>query len=1195
MSSLGQLNIYLSLEAIQFQQALGKSEQQAQKFAKNFQVDLEKTKNAAKQFSNRTVKYLGNIENAAKNINTATKWEFKLNNLERLRNAAGQLSQFSDRYTELGNKLKLVTETETQHARAMADVYDISLKTAQSTQATSSVYQTFAQNSKQLGISQTEVAKLTETVAKSVAISGASSATASNALVQFSQSLLMGKMKAQEFNSLMTQTPSIVQAISKGLGITTAEFKAMVDNGEMSAEKMIEGLKKAESYVNGQYNQTATTISGAMQNLSTATEKWVGETDQALGVSQSVVNVLGLLADNFDIAARAVTVLGISFAGLKLGSFLQDQANVAIGAIKNAQATVTETAAKREKFVVMAQETQATYANTLAQYEDTKAKQADVVATQAQIQVERQKLQIQSLSAVSYTERKVIQQQLQQLNRVEHELSQKQIFLDQQQQVAKNALKAAYLENTVAQSAYAVSTRATSATMVLYQGIAAGVRNEMNMLKAAVLSNPLMTLVTIATTASAALWGLSESKKAAREEALRYADSLDSVRANIEKMTKAQTDAEMVKLSRSIKEQETALASLKQRQAELTREIEQGATVYEDAFAGTVRVTMSAEELAKKQEELKLVTADTEKTQRTLNSSLEAQEALKAHIPIANLREEFVKLYPHIDESQIKIDGLNLSIGNFTVKSPEMVIAANNIATALGGVAGEAMRAAVMVANLSGMGLNIGEGAVVSDKAQKYIDRLNKQTKISQLKRDGKTDEANKLQAELNLEGQDFTGLDYQKAYEAQLANLKESSIKTGSKGSKPKKTKAEKEAEKAAKKQQRDAERSAESYQNQVAEMTNRLAGLKANAADIAVFGQVSDYQEVRKLTEDIAINAEKYKGYGEQGVARLKELAGQLDSAQQQVAISQFTYNNGEKLKAMEFELTLLGKTRQEQELMQYNHELDLEAARLKIGMTAENIAKLDEEIAKLKERRAEIQTQTEQSRGSFKQGMLEGWNNIETDVSNVAANVANITQNTFDGMADNLTNFVMTGKADFRSFANSVLSDLSKMIIKMMLFNAIKQGATMLFGYQGPTTTIDGNATYGLGTWATGGYTGDGGKYTPAGIVHKGEYVLTKEATARLGLDYLNYLNYGKRGFASGGGVAVPRVPSSSYQPKSAQSSISVQVINNGEPVDAKVSQKQQGEQTQITVELMRKIARQEANGMIQNNFRAGGVFA
>lgn len=658
-------------------------------------------------------------------------------------------------------------------------------------------------------------------------------------------------------------------------------------------------------------------------------------------------------------------------------------------------------------------------------------------------------------------------------------------------------------------------------------------------------------------------------------------------------MTKAQTDAEMVKLSRSIKEQETALANLKQRQAELTREIEQGATVYEDAFAGTVRVTMSAEELAKKQEELTLVTADAEKAQKTLNSSLEAQEALKAHIPIANLREEFVKLYPHIDESQIKVDSLNLAIGNFTVKSPEMVIAANNIANALGGVAGEAMRAAILVANLSSMKLDANGAAIIDPKHLETIEQIERNNAIGSAK--GKDKIALQVKDALIKSGMKEGDAGYERlkaAYEQQFT------LQNAPKGGgKPKKTKAEKEAEKAAKKKQREkeqaekkaqreAERSAESYQNQVAEMTNRLDTLKKNASEIAIFGQVSDYQEVRKLTEDIAINAEKYKGYGEQGVARLKELAGQLDSAQQQVAISQFAYNGGEKLKAMEFELTLLGKTRQEQELMQYNHELDLEAARLKIGMTDENIAKLDEEIAKLKARRAEIQAQAEQSRGSFKQGVLDGLNNIETDVSNVAANVANITQNTFDGMADNLNNFIMTGKADFRGFAQSVLSDISKMLIKMALFNAIKQGMSLM-GFS------DGGLVG--GSFAVGGYTGDGGKYTPAGIVHKGEYVITKEATSRLGLDYLNYLNYGRRGFASGGGVAVPRVPSSSYQPKSAQSSISVQVINNGEPVDAKVSQKQQGEQTQITVELMRKIARQEANGMIQNNFRAGGVFA
>lgn len=45
-----------------------------------------------------------------------------------------------------------------------------------------------------------------------------------------------------------------------------------------------------------------------------------------------------------------------------------------------------------------------------------------------------------------------------------------------------------------------------------------------------------------------------------------------------------------------------------------------------------------------------------------------------------------------------------------------------------------------------------------------------------------------------------------------------------------------------------------------------------------------------------------------------------------------------------------------------------------------------------------------------------------------------------------------------------------------------------------------------------FSTGGYTGNGNKYAPAGIVHRGEYVITKEATSRLGVGWLDRLNYG-----------------------------------------------------------------------------------
>lgn len=1111
MSSLGKLNITLELNSVAFQQSLNKSDYEAKKFAKNFIYDMDKATKQAKQFADRTSDYLKNIEQAAKNINTATKWEFRANNLNRLGGVLSDITQSAKAYTDIHNKMKLVSDSSAEAALRLTDVFDIAMKTSQSTEAVASVYQTFAQNAQSLGLAQKDVAELTKTVSNAVAASGASSSVASNALTQFGQSLLMGKMKAQEFNSLITQTPTIVQAMAKGLGMTMAEFKAAVDDGKISSAEMVKGLKNAGGYVDELAGKMGVTLDGAMTNLSTSFTKFVGETDNALGVSRGFAEAINVLAQNMNAIAPTVLGAGSAFAVLKLGQQAKETYQLALAKRQETQATITSTQATQSKI-----REELAYARTVQQ---SLSAQLQLVQTERERAVIRQQLAAQSAQIIALT-------------RAETTAT----------QTLNTARKSANLLN-------GVLTMLGGGWGIAAMGI--------------------MGFVGWLTNHNAEI-------EQAREESLRYADSLDTVRVGIEKMTKAQTDAEMVKLSRSIREQEKALADLKNRQAELNREIEQGGVVLEDAFGGSVRVAKSAAEIAKAQEDLKLVTADVEVAQNKLNASYETQNQLKAHLSVADLRDEVANLLPHLDQSQIKIDGVSLAINGVAVAIPPTITKLANLGTAMGGVAGDAIKMASAMSLLAQVGLNntVQEATVpLSDKAQKYIDRLNKQTQISQLKRQGKTDEANRLQAELNLEGQDFSGQDYQKAYEAQLAYLNEMEIKSGWN-----------KAKQAAKKQQENAKRSAESYQNQVAEMTNRLAGLKANAADIAVFGQVSDYQEVRKLTEDIAINAEKYKGYGEQGVAKLKELATQLDSAQQQVAISQFAYNGGEKLKAMEFELTLLGKTRQEQELMQYNHELDLEAARLKIGMSAENIAKLDEEIAKLKERRAEIQAQAEQARGSFKQGMLDGWNNIEADVSNVVGNVANITQNAFDGMADSLTQFVMTGKADFRSFAQSILGDISKMLIKMALFNAIKQGMSFM-GFS------DGGLVG--GSFAIGGYTGDGAKYTPAGIVHKGEYVITKEATARLGLDYLNYLNYGKRGFSGGGGVAVPRVPSISANVGGAMAqqndvSITINIDNAGNEQSSVQAQAEQGKQlgNLIKAQVLEVLAREK---------RVGGMLA
>ena len=98
-----------------------------------------------------------------------------------------------------------------------------------------------------------------------------------------------------------------------------------------------------------------------------------------------------------------------------------------------------------------------------------------------------------------------------------------------------------------------------------------------------------------------------------------------------------------------------------------------------------------------------------------------------------------------------------------------------------------------------------------------------------------------------------------------------------------------------------------------------------------------------------------------------------------------------------------------------------------------------------------------------------------------------------------------------------------------------------------------------------FASGGYTGSGGKYQPAGIVHKGEYVFDQASTNRIGVTQLEALRNGKPLDAtlgrSGFGTGVQNV-SSSQQTTVIKPTVTVPPVTiNGNPSDATVMLVQQ----------------------------------
>ena len=79
--------------------------------------------------------------------------------------------------------------------------------------------------------------------------------------------MVSGELRGEELNSVMKQTPGLADAIAKGLGITTAELKAMGKAGELSIPKVIEALKKAKDSVDSDFEKRVMTISQAFTNI----------------------------------------------------------------------------------------------------------------------------------------------------------------------------------------------------------------------------------------------------------------------------------------------------------------------------------------------------------------------------------------------------------------------------------------------------------------------------------------------------------------------------------------------------------------------------------------------------------------------------------------------------------------------------------------------------------------------------------------------------------------------------------------------------------------------------------------------------------------------------------------------------------------------------------------------------------------
>lgn len=171
----------------------------------------------------------------------------------------------------------------------------------------------------------------------------------------------------------------------------------------------------------------------------------------------------------------------------------------------------------------------------------------------------------------------------------------------------------------------------------------------------------------------------------------------------------------------------------------------------------------------------------------------------------------------------------------------------------------------------------------------------------------------------------------------------------------------------------------------------------------------------------------------------------------------------------------------------------------------------------------------------RSDWQSGAKSAWADYVDSASDAYSQVKSAATSTLDGISQNMADMLTTGKANWADFTRATLSMLTQILMKQAMVGLV-DSATTAMGFAG------------------GGFTGSGGKYEPAGVVHRGEFVFTKEATSRIGVGNLYRM---MKGYASGGlvggGTAGPAAPFgvSVYAPVTVENpSSGTQQQNNGE---------------------------------------------
>lgn len=213
---------------------------------------------------------------------------------------ARQILMIADNMVRLEGNVKRLTRTTGDFEKVWSRIADISNENGAAIADTTALFQRFQMSMDELVDSNDDVLEFVDTLQKVGRLGGSSAEEMSNALTQLSQGFAGGIIRAEEFNSIIEQMPSLLNIVAKNIEGVDGDLgklrQAMLD-GQLTSEVFFKALTRGTDEVNNEFSKLPRTIDQASQALSNNFAKAISALDSQIGASTFFVEFIDKISD----------------------------------------------------------------------------------------------------------------------------------------------------------------------------------------------------------------------------------------------------------------------------------------------------------------------------------------------------------------------------------------------------------------------------------------------------------------------------------------------------------------------------------------------------------------------------------------------------------------------------------------------------------------------------------------------------------------------------------------------------------------------------------------------------------------------------------------------------------------------------------------------------------------------------------